>query len=326
MIWSRFSAIVECVVNVQILKFFGLSNTASRRNGSEMTSNTLFVPSLLWGGEESGSLYKVPFHTFGTAKRRYLRLKPYESNHPDATAWVDVALVDDPTLDFATQKQRIVKASSPLAFFWNDPKLSFAGPSSPLKKLASPATARDSTNSNDRELLLEDIIQFIDGKQTAAFKAYIAKNGTWSVPHETNCFSLVTAQRSFDFFVRKNDTGGNTAMRGGEDDAMLATAWKKAIQMLLDNVHRWQRYGLVVPQQQRRMSSLPSSSATKSGTIFEAARCRDISSLRWYFDNGCSVDMMDDASGDTVLMIACRLGHLDVARFALIEYHGKLQA
>jgi hypothetical protein len=289
------------------------------------TAPPLLVPRLLWGCEESNSLYKVPFHTFGTAKRRYLRLKPYESNHDDgrssSPSWIDVALIDDPTLDFVTQNHCIVKASSPLAFIWNDSIFSFAGPTSPLKKLAAAATTRD-RNSIDRELLLEDIIQFIEGKRTAAFKAFVAKNGSWSVPHESQCFSLVTVQRSFDFFVRKNDVGGETAMRSGEDDAKLATSWKSAIRMLLDNVSGWSRNGLVVPQQQQRMSFLPS--ITHSDSIFEAAKSQDIGTLRRYFESGCPVDLMDAASGDTVLIIACRLGHTDVARLAVTEYHGKL--
>ncbi len=289
------------------------------------TTPPLLVPRLLWGCEESNSLYKVPFHTFGTAKRRYLRLKPYESNPGDrwstSPSWVDVALIDDPTLNFSAQNHCIVKASSPLAFVWNDPKLSFASSPSPLKKLAAAATTRD-RNSIDRELLLDDIIQFIDGKRTAAFKAFVAKNGNSTVPHESQCFSLITLQRSFDFFVRKNDVGGNTAMRSGEDDAKLATSWKSAIRMLLDNVCILRRNGLEAPQQQQRMLSLPAK--TYRDAMFEAAKSQDIGTLRWYFESGCPVDLMDAASGDTVLIIACRLGHLDVARLAVTEYHGKL--
>lgn len=304
---------------------------------NDMTSKIppLLVPRLLWGGEDSGSLYKVPFHTFGSAKRRFLRLKPYESNHREdgstsSPSWVDVEVIENPTLDSATQNQGIFKASSPLAFVWSDPKLSFVGRSSPLKKFAAAATTRESNKIHENELLLEDIIQIICGKRTAAFKTYIAKNGNWSVPNDSDCFSLLTAQRTFDFFVRKNEAGGNYIMQGSNDNAEIATAWIDAIQILLVNVHRWRREGLVVPQQQRgKMLSLPMinsqwNSDSHQGAIFQAAKIRDIGTLRWYFENGCPVDSMDAASGDTVLMIACRLGHLDVARLALIEHHGKL--
>lgn len=302
--------------------------------GKTMTSVSsrppLHVPRLLWGGEERGSLFKVPFHTYVTAKRRYLRLKPYEGSDSDGGSsppcWINVSLVDNLSLDLINQKVCIVKASSPLALVWNDPRLSPVSSLSPLKKMAS----RDTNSNNDRELLLEDIIQFVDGKRTAAFKAYIAKNGNWSVPHESQCFSLVTVKRTFDFFVRKNDVGAtNNAIHGCEEDANMATVWKDAIQMLLDSVHRWDRNGSQQRQQQQ-ISSLPKTrhlwdSTFHRATLFDAAKCRDIGTLKWYFDNGCPVDLMDAASGDTVLMIACRLGHLDVAQLALLEYQGELQ-
>ena len=70
------------------------------------------------------------------------------------------------------------------------------------------------------------------------------------------------------------------------------------------------------------MSFLPS--ITHSDSIFEAAKSQDIGTLRRFFESGCPVDLMDAASGDTVLIIACRLGHTDVARLAVTEYHGKL--
>ena len=41
------------------------------------------------------------------------------------------------------------------------------------------------------------------------------------------------------------------------------------------------------------------------------------------WDHGCPIDYQDDSSGDTVLIVACRLGLLEVARLALLGYNGK---
>lgn len=46
----------------------------------------------------------------------------------------------------------------------------------------------------------------------------------------------------------------------------------------------------------------------------------DITTLRWFFENGCDVDFQDD-NGNTVLMFAARLNHLDVARMCLLDYN-----
>ena len=114
----------------------------------------LSVPSLLWGGGRVGggggvhddnddnndivvdydgggrnkrSLFKVPFHSFSsTAKRRFLRIKPYiaimnndndydddvQSSLPTSSSWIEIAL----------DGNRIVKAANPLAFVWDEPK------------------------------------------------------------------------------------------------------------------------------------------------------------------------------------------------------------
>ena len=47
--------------------------------------------------------------------------------------------------------------------------------------------------------------------------------------------------------------------------------------------------------------------------LFKAAKVSDLGTLRWYLDNGCPGDFMDE-NGDTILIVACRLGLFDVAR------------
>ena len=81
--------------------------------------------------------------------------------------------------------------------------------------------------------------------------------------------------------------------------------------------------------------------------LFEAARVGDIATLRWLFENGCEVDhqvgqkkafaaedrgililrhahvVVQDNNGNTVLMLAARLNHLDVAKMCLLDYNAK---
>lgn len=295
----------------------------------------LLVPSLLWGGGENSSgfggsgggkntnnLYKVPFHTMGTAKRRYLRLKPFIRDENERSSWIEVALVDSQkTQTASTQKYDVVRAACPLALVWNDPNSSSDGGllSSPFKK---------SNSGNDHEVLLQDIERVVMGNRTNAFQAFIAKNGSWSVPNESCCFSLITAKRSVDFYIMS--VGANIDGK----DAKLATAWKDAIQMLLDNFHRKQNQARPSSSLSGSSANATSSSSNKvramkrwdskvhSEALFEAAKSSDIGTLRWFFDHSCPVDYMD-ASGDTVLIVACRLGLYEVAKLALLGYNGE---
>jgi len=278
----------------------------------------LLVPSLLWGGGgDNNSLHKVPLHTFGTAKRRYLRLKPFVNNN-NGSSWLEVALVGHQK--DSTKKYCTVKAASPPALVWNDPK-PMSDNNNAKNLMSSPFKKRG--RDNDHEMLLQDINQIVGGNRTAAFQAFIAKNGSWSVPNESCCFSLISAKRSVDFYVLS--AGRNVDGR----DAKLTNAWKYSIQTLLDNFHRKQDSSdpidLISSFSNAVLKSINQrwDSKLHSESLFEAAKCGDIETLRWFFVHGCPVDFMDDATGDSVLMVACRLGLFDVARLALLGYHAR---
>jgi len=300
----------------------------------------LQVPSLLWGGGGSSTtnLYKVPFHTFGTAKKRYLRIKPYNDDDGSTIASaqsVEIALFDDNQTN-STKRYYIVKAEYPLRFIWSDPTANNNNESTTTKSslLSTPLFKK---NSNEQhELLIDDIIEIVKGNSSSAFQAYIAKNGSNSIPSNSECcFSLVTEERSVDFFVQSTITtlGLNDNEEG---DVQLATALIDSIHTLLDNFHNRKNKNTHQQQQQQhhQLKSITSPTAIRimqqfdatlhSKLLFQAARASNIGSLRYYFDiKGCPIDFMDDESGDTVLIIACRLGLFDVARLALLGYNAK---
>ena len=247
------------------------------------------VPSILWGGTDG--LYKVPFHTFGATKKCYLRLKPAkfygtkDSNEP----WVEIAVVDRNGI--STNKFHVVKAASPLTLIWGDPKL-------------------NSTNKrNGHEMLLEDIVKIVSGIKTDAFRAFIAKNGRTTIPHESCCFSILSSKRSLDLYY--SSAGGNIRGR----DSETANLWIKSLQSLLERYQRAQTGIHFIKRMAKEWDPV------FSKLLFEATTSGDTETLCWYFDHGCPVDFIDTTTGDTVLLVACRLGLYDVARLALHQYH-----
>ena len=128
----------------------------------------LLVPSLLWGGGDGGSLFKVPYHTFGAAKRRYLRLKPHSS---DAGAWVEVALID--SQPDSTKKYYTVRAAAPLALVWDDPK------SSPLEnpeqqRRSSFGSPFKKAKGDANELLVQEIVRVVGGSRSGSGQGGVA--------------------------------------------------------------------------------------------------------------------------------------------------------
>jgi hypothetical protein len=216
--------------------------------------------------------------------------------------------------------------------------------------MASAATAPRGEHVDDggggeqqqRELLVEDATEVVGGARTSAFRSYVARNGTWSIPRDENCcFSLVSERRTIDFYVRSSGppggggdnkkAGEGKELDGGDDeDARVAMRWRDALRAFLDDFDRWRSRGEDTRRRKERGGLDPSSSSSSSSSRcngdespFEAARRRDLVALRQHFDSGCPVDRIDDATGDTVLLVACRLGFADVARLALVEYHGE---
>ena len=270
-------------------------------------TDTLHVPSLLWSNLYQ-NIYKVPFHTFGSAKKRHLRLKPCEINSVDCS--VSVTLISG---DASSEIQN-VKAAHPLALIWGDPRpnsaVALSTQSSPTKSpfLHSPFSKRV---KEENEVLLQDVIEIVSGNSTAAFQAFIAKNGRSCVPHASCCFSILTRKRSVDFYI---SSGGSSQM----EDTKMAQAWVDSLKSVLRSFHQRQRTSVGLLQ-----SSIETiRHRDQSKELFGAVTRADLAGLRYLLDNGVPIDLMDE-SGDTVLITACRLGLYEVCRLALHEYSAK---
>jgi hypothetical protein len=272
-------------------------------------TSILFVPSLLWEGN-CHYLHKVPFHTFGSIKKRSLRLKPCE---PSSIDWVNVTIVNG-----AVSSENQTKAAYPLALVWGDVKTQqndILSTVSPAKTAFMPSPFSKRVRE-ENEVLLQDIVEINHGNGTTAFQAFIAKNGSKCIPHSSCCFSIVTSKRSVDFFVSSGGISNNTR------DAELAIAWVDSLKSLLHSFHQRQRASVGILQ-----SSLETirqkDAQLQSRELFEAAGRADLRKIRYLFDSGVPVDLMEESTGDTVLIVACRRGFFDVSKLCLHEYQAK---
>ena len=64
------------------------------------------------------------------------------------------------------------------------------------------------------------------------------------------------------------------------------------------------------------------SSEWDPNTVLDAVLHGDIQTLRYYLDRGCPIDLELNQNGDTILLVACRLGLLEIASLALL-YNAK---
>ena len=235
---------------------------------------------------------------------------------------------------------RLHLASMPLCLEWFDPG---GG-----DDVDSPGDT-DGTDGGGRQRLvhLRDVLDITPGHATPAFRAYQIRHqhfgeGGGRLPDASLCFSIVTHQRTLDLAA---------------DSVHEARRWIVALQSLVEHYETWNggnsatRRITSMPKRSRvgntprqRISSpisrlAPSPDLNDSFTsvgsngsvtdttewnaahnekVFHAARTGSVQSLVAYIDrDGCPIDVIEGSSGDTPLLLACRLGHAHVVDLCL---------
>ena len=204
-----------------------------------------------------------------------------------------------------------------------------------------------SSTGRQRSINLDDIRDVTTGHATPAFRAYRIRHqqhqhlsdadgrsscGDVRLPDASLCFSIVTHQRTLDLAA---------------DSVHEARRWVAALHSLVEQYEAWgggKGMSNITPKhrssrRQRiaspisRLASSPvlndsftsvasnvatSWDAMHNDKVFYAARAGNVDSLATCFDqDGCPVDIMEQSSGDTPLLLACRLGHADVVDLCL---------
>lgn len=123
----------------------------------------LQIKSILWDGV---SLWKIPFHVLGSAKRRHLRIKRGEDSS-------------------LSQKIKVIEKNS-----------------EKIEKAFFPLTLEILGEKNKtRQIKLDDIVSIRKDSFSEAFNAFRARHGPTALPHHTLCFSIVTVNRTFDLYA-----------------------------------------------------------------------------------------------------------------------------
>lgn len=192
-------------------------------------------------------------------------------------------------------------------------------------------TARTTDRTGVRSLDLELVTEVREGHRTKAFERQLQTASASSVVHERDkCFSLVTKARTLDLVASCKEE---------------ARVWVSALRSLLFQAHEsdsalsarvMEDYRLSALSPRHGTSALPTpldklgdatslfaSSSSKAklavwrNAIFDLARKNRTQEISMCLRDGCPVDLLEPGDGDTVLMIACRLGHVQLVELCL---------
>ena len=235
------------------------------------------IADFLWHG---CTFWKIPYHTVGNAKKRMLRIKHAKLNDKMKVR-IRILSTSESSLS-SNCVGDYEDAAYPLSLEWIDIV---------------------SKKQNPKSLCFEKMTSIQSGHKTQAFQAYIAKNGKDSVPSSQNCFSIVSSNRSIDLYIK------------GPVDLQK---WIISLNNLMCQVQS-SSTNCKSPRRLPRKQSIESydGSKSKEEALLVSARSGDVDSFLWYLENGLHVDFMDERSGDTALIIACRLGKPDIVKAAL---------
>ena len=262
------------------------------------------VSKKLWDG---GVLHKVPFHTGGSLQERFVRLKRPSHHERDEGVGIKVAVSDEDGICCGT-----TYVANPMMLVWRAPLSSSRG-----------------RKARWKELRLSSIRGIKEGHQTSAFWAHATKNGPKSLPHGSLCFSIVGGERSIDFCA---------------EHAHDAALWRRSLVELLEQVevptfrsiqrppyihgtspHENNNMRTFISQQSIAKTNVPMRHRSKQNwndevnlkPLFMAVRQGSVEFVGRCLHEGCPIDVLEDETGDTILIAACRMGREKIVQLAL---------
>jgi hypothetical protein len=153
-----------------------------------------------------------------------------------------------------------------------------------------------------KEVPLSEVVEVKRGHATATFWAAVSTRGRDGVAPDDRCFSLEADDRSVDC---------------GCPDPQTADAFLAALERAL---RFFDSRGAAPPPEFEDMeggheNNLPYNEAENKPRLFAAVKRDDLNEVERHFVSlNCPVDIMEDYSGDTVLLASCRMGRITIVQ------------
>ncbi|KAE9034744.1 hypothetical protein PR002_g7954 [Phytophthora rubi] len=226
-----------------------------------------------------GLFFKIPYHTHSMVGR----------TAGPRRQWVAVRRVTNP---------------SHLQITWGDPTLS----GSAERKKA-------------RSLDLALVIEIREGHRTEAFTAQTESN---IVKEKDKCFSLVTRGRTLDLVAASKEEA-RIWVSSLRELLFASEPPTDASLMSARTIEDFKQSALSPREQDGNSSGNPSAVvpptkrmiAVWRNRIFNLARHDRLDDIMECLEDGCPIDLLESGTGDTLLMLACRLGNAELVELCL---------
>ncbi|TYZ67177.1 hypothetical protein PybrP1_001671 [[Pythium] brassicae (nom. inval.)] len=189
------------------------------------------------------------------------------------------------------------------------------------------ASASDRKSASSLDLTL--VTEVRDGHRTPAFERQLQTASSSSVVRDRDkCFSLVTKARTLDLVASCKEEArvwvsalrGLLFQRPGGDSLLSARVMEDYKAAALSPRPASQQLGKSHPPGRTPADSSGASKARLAAwrsVVFDLARRCRTQEIAECLHDGCPVDLLEPGDGDTMLMIACRLGHVQLVALCL---------
>ncbi|GMF45483.1 unnamed protein product [Phytophthora fragariaefolia] len=226
-----------------------------------------------------GLFFKIPYHTHNIVGRT---IGPRRQ-------WVAVRRVADPPH---------------LQITWGDPTHSGSA-----------------DRNNARTLDLAQVIEIREGHGTDAFSAQTESN---VVKEKDKCFSLVTRGRTLDL-VAASKEDAHIWVSSLRDLLFASDPSMDSSVMSARTIEDFKQFALspreqIVHSSGNRSAAVPPTKrmiAVWRNRIFNLARHDRLDDIMECLEDGCPIDLLESGTGDTLLMVACRLGNAELVELCL---------
>lgn len=192
-----------------------------------------------------------------------------------------------------------------------------------------PTASTTDRKSASRSLDLRLVTEVREGHRTKAFERQLQQSASSSsVVHERDkCFSLVTKARTLDLVasckeeariwvsaLRELLFSQSSAHSSTDVDTSVMESYRTSALSPRSSSHTSQEFNK--PQAFSTTNSKAKLAAWRN-VIFDLVRKNRILEVASCLQDGCPIDLLEPGDGDTILMIACRLGHVQLVELCL---------
>ncbi|KAF0692623.1 Aste57867_16326 [Aphanomyces stellatus] len=179
----------------------------------------------------------------------------------------------------------------------------------------------ESASASAHVMALHDVVQVKTGIKTQAFRKQLHAGKANTFFHDDVCFSLISASRSLDLAASSKEEAHvwvASLRRMLQQQTTTAPAKADTTSILTSaKIMKDFKTAATTSSSPRDLAVDTNHHAVWLKDLFRCAKAHQLAEIANYLMEGCPVDLLEPQTGDTILFLACRAGHVALLELCL---------